>query len=269
MGHTQENEKQNWYLIKKTPHLCCCWFIYVMESRLSSSLLSCIEKKRKSTSSDKLRFSSAPLLCCGSPSSENTLTQLSLSIDHLPVTDGRKQRQPITWIVTKPKSQPRTVHWLMFGFTFNINNAFQELSSCLSADGGKLLILGLWTFLEYIQHWHVIYVWHLLLLTCFWAFSGNRSDFPRSCFCSTYQTSRPVFIFILWSRSPPLCVFNVCRTESTHTVSHPGLVPAPCDCFFSCLLTFQSDILEKAKTTEAHTAYIANAGINRNVCAVG
>lgn len=107
--HTQENEKQNWYFIKKKkpPHLRCCWFIYVMESHLSSSLLPWI--KQKTTSSDKLCFSSAPLLCCGSLSSENTLTQLSLSIDHSTVTGDRKQRQPITWIATKPKSQPRMV----------------------------------------------------------------------------------------------------------------------------------------------------------------
>lgn len=60
-----------------------------------------------------------------------------------------------------------------------------------------------------------------------------------------------------------VCVFK-CRTESTHTLDGgPSSLP------FSCLLTFQSDIWEKAKTTEAHTAYIANAGINRNVCAVG
>lgn len=111
----EKMNRKNWYFIKKNkkklfPCLRSCWFIYVMESLLSLRLCSPGLKQNKTKqknipiSSDKLCLSSAPLLCCGSLSSKNTLAQSLLSVDRPTAEDGRKQRRPITWIARqKPK----------------------------------------------------------------------------------------------------------------------------------------------------------------------
>lgn len=111
-GAQKKNESQKLIFHKKNkkklfPCLRSCWFIYVMESLLSLRLCSPGLKQNKTkktknkntpTSSDKLCLSSAPLLCCGSLSSKNTLAQSSLSVDRPTAEGGRKQRRPITWI---------------------------------------------------------------------------------------------------------------------------------------------------------------------------